>query len=103
MDGFESARKIMEHDRTNLIVAFSADNIARNTAQGTNVGYQGVYSKTCKNGRHQTSFCEVLFRKLIASGFYQMITAAKGKTDIRHFLELALSFPVIDVRTPLSL
>jgi len=27
MYGFESARKIMEHDRTNLIVAFSADNM----------------------------------------------------------------------------
>ncbi len=27
MDGFESTRKIMEHDRTNLIVAFSADNM----------------------------------------------------------------------------
>lgn len=29
-----------------------------------------------------------------------MIAATKGKTDIRHFLELASSFPVVDVRTP---
>lgn len=29
-----------------------------------------------------------------------MIAANKGKTDIRHFLELASSLPVVDVRTP---
>lgn len=29
-----------------------------------------------------------------------MIAATKGKTDIRHFLELSSSFPIVDVRTP---
>ena len=46
MDGFESSRKILEFDKSALIVAFTADNMPEQK-ESRIIRHQGLYLKTC--------------------------------------------------------
>ena len=45
MDGYESSQKILEMDKSNLIVAFSADNMPESKRKAELVGIKDFISK----------------------------------------------------------
>ena len=46
MDGFESARKILEYDKNMLIVAFTADNMPDSKRKAETFRNKGIHSET---------------------------------------------------------
>jgi len=45
MDGYESSRRILQHDKTNLIIAFTADNMPDSRRKAELAGIKDFISK----------------------------------------------------------
>jgi CheY-like chemotaxis protein len=62
MDGFESARKILEYDKTLLIVAFTADNMPDSKRKAELSGIKEFISKPVRIDDLKRFFTKYFFR-----------------------------------------